>query len=258
MNPVLAALRDAPHCSVSSIKTYFMCPAKYAHRYIEGTESSHRNVALVLGRSVHDALEAFYRFYADEDGDPPIELLTDIFTTAWGHDMVGDPPVKADDIGKDKDQGIALLEAFLAHVPRPNQVLGVEDAFAIPISDSEERLLVGAIDAVVVDEDGRTVIVENKTAKRRWSKHDLAYDFQPTIYQVAAREMGLADHPTIRFDFLLKLKKPAFESAEVFRSPEQEQEAFHVFRQILRAIDAGIFYPNRGWMCGDCEYAHAC
>jgi hypothetical protein len=30
MNPVLAALRDAPHCSVSSIKSYLMCPMNYA------------------------------------------------------------------------------------------------------------------------------------------------------------------------------------------------------------------------------------
>ena len=37
MNPVLAALRDAPHCSVSSIKSYLMCPDKYRHRYIEKT-----------------------------------------------------------------------------------------------------------------------------------------------------------------------------------------------------------------------------
>ena len=56
MNPVLAALRDAPHCSVSSIKSYLMCPDKYRHRYIEKTEPSHRNIALVLGRALHDAI----------------------------------------------------------------------------------------------------------------------------------------------------------------------------------------------------------
>jgi hypothetical protein len=37
MNQVLAALRDAPHCSVSSVKTYLMCPMKYAHRYVRHT-----------------------------------------------------------------------------------------------------------------------------------------------------------------------------------------------------------------------------
>ena len=75
---------------------------------------------------------------------------------------------------------------------------------------------------------------------------------------MAVQEMGLAESPVIRFDFLLKLKNPAFETAEIFRSPEQEQEALHAFRQVLRAIDAGIFYPVRSWACSDCEFAHTC
>ena len=257
MNQVLAALRDAPHVSVSSVKSYLMCPMKYFFRYVSDVEASHRSVAMVLGKSVHDALEGFYLFRQEQDTDPPVELLTDTFSTSWRRGLVGDPPVKADDIGAEKDMGIAILHAFHEQAPRPLKVFAVEEAFAIPVAD-DERLLVGAIDALVVDEDGRVVLVESKTAKRRWAKDQLAYDFQPTIYKVAARSMGLVEHPTIRFDFLLKLKKPAFESAEIFRSPEQEQEAFHVFRQVLRAIDAGIFYPVRSWACNDCEFAHAC
>ena len=258
MNQVLAALRDAPHCSVSSVKTYLMCPDKYRHRYIERTESSHRNVALVIGRSVHDALEQFYTYHAEKHDDPPVDLLTDTFSTSWRRGLVGDPPVKAEDIGKDKDLGVALMETFHEQAPRPLEVLAVEEAFAIPVAEDDDRLLVGAIDALVVDDDGRVVLVESKTAKRRWSKDQLAYDFQVSVYQMAVREMGLAESPAIRFDFLLKLKNPAFETAEIFRSPEQEQEALLIFRQVLRAVDAGIFYPVRGWMCGDCEFAHAC
>ena len=258
MNPVLAALRDAPHCSVSSIKTYLMCPMKYAHRYINNTEASHRSVALVLGRGVHDALESFYRFWQEQDADPPVELVTDTFSTTWRRGLVGNPPVKAVDIGADKDMGIALIRTFYEQASRPLKVLAVEEAFAIPVSEDEERLLVGAVDALILDKQNRSVLVESKTAKRRWSKDQLAYDFQPTIYQVAIRHMDLVENPAIRFDFLLKLKVPAFESVEVYRTIAQEQEAFHVLRQVLRAIDAGIFYPVRGWMCGDCEYAHAC
>jgi len=259
MNPVLAALRDAPHVSVSSVKSYLMCPQKHFFRYHSDVEASHRSIALVLGRSVHDALESFYRFCAEHDQDPPAGLLTDTFSTSWRRGLVGFPPVRSDNIGKDKDQGIALLEAFHEQAPRPVQVLGVEEAFALDLEDDPEgRLIVGAIDAVVVDEDDRVVVVESKTAKRRWSKDQLAYDFQPTIYQMAVREMGLAEHPAIRFDFLLKLKTPVFESVEIHRSPEQEEEALLIFRKVLRAIDAGLFYPVRGWMCNDCEFSHAC
>jgi len=64
--------------------------------------------------------------------------------------------------------------------------------------------------------------------------------------------------PVLRYDFLLKLKRPVLESVEVHRTPQQEQEALLIFKQVLRAIDAGIHYPVRGWMCNNCEYAHAC
>ena len=258
MNPVLAALRDAPHCSVSSIKSYLMCPDKYRHRYIEKTEPSHRNIALVLGRALHDAIESFYRFVQKEDGAPPLQLLTDTFTTSWSRGALGDVPLRSDDIGADKDMGVALVEAFLATVAMPLKVLAVEEAFSFPVADDDDRLVVGAIDAVVVDEDGRIVIVENKSAKRRWSADQLNYDFQPTLYTHATREMGLADHPTLRYDFLLKLKKPAMESVEICRSELQINEAFHLLRQVLRAIDEGIFYRLRSWACTDCEFGHVC
>ena len=261
MNPVLAALRDGPHCSVSAIKSYLMCPMKYAHRYVRKTEASHRAVALVLGISVHEALAAFYSHM--EKGDPPVEILLDVFSDCWRKSMVGDPPVKCDDIGVEKDKAVAMLEVFHAEAPRPVEVIGVEVPFGLSVDNPKtgeelEQLLVGSIDAVVVDEQGRTVIVESKTAKRRWSADQLVYDLQPTIYQMAVREMEIADAPVLQYHFLLKTKKPAFETAEIVRSPQQEWEARLVISQVLRAVDAGIFYPVRGWMCGDCEFAYCC
>jgi hypothetical protein len=114
-----------------------------------------------MGRSVHDALESFYIFCDEQDGDPPVELLTDTFSTSWRKNLLVGPPVKADDIGKDMDQGVALIHAFHDQAPRPLKILAVEEAFAIPIADDDDRLLVGAIDAMVVDEDGRVVLVES-------------------------------------------------------------------------------------------------
>ena len=258
MNQVLAALRDAPHCSVSSIKSYLICPMKYAHRYVHRTEASHRSIPLVMGSSVHDALESYYRFHQEHGDNPPVELLLDTFATSWRRGVIGDPPVKSDDIGKDKDRGAELILAFYDQAPRPKQVISVEDAFALELEgDPQGRLIVGAIDAVVIDGDDRVVVVESKTAARRWPAVQLEHDFQVSIYQQAARTMDILD-PVLRFDFLLKLKTPVLESVEVFRTPRQEQEALTIFKQVVRAVDSGIFYPVRGWACTNCEYAHVC
>ena len=263
MNETLAALRDAPHVSVSAIKSFIICPEKYRHRYIAGTEASHRSIGLVLGSAVHQVLARFYDHLKDGNDDVPVDLLLDAFSDAWRHSMVGEPPVKCDDVGAEKDRGVAMLEAFHAEAPRPLEVLSVEAPFALALRHPEsgevsDRLIVGAIDAVVVDEDNRIVVVEAKTAKRRWSKDQLVYDFQPTIYKMAVAEMGMADNPVLRYDFILKLKKPAFETVEVVREPYQETEARRVFWEILRAVEAGISFPIRSWACNDCEFGHAC
>jgi len=257
MNQVLAALRDAPHVSVSAIKTYMMCPMKYAHRYVFKTEPTHRSVALVLGSAVHEALAVFYTHHGVKGEDPPEDLVTDTFSSAWDDMLVGDPPVRGDDLGADKDMGISILRAFYESAPRPIKVLAVELPFSMPLPTSE-RVIVGAIDAVVVDGDGRSVLVEHKTAPRRWSQVQLDHDIQPTIYQLAARHLDLTDKPTIRFDFLMKQKKPSLVTEEVHRSSEQEQEALEVFTQILWAVDTEVFFPFRGWGCAGCEFTETC
>ena len=257
------ALRDAPHTSVSATKTYVRCPALYQHRYLLKTDPSHRSVPLVLGRAFHEALEQFYIYHAERHDDPPLDLLLDSFTTSWRRGVVGDPPIRGDDIDADRETGVNLLRVFYEEAPRPAEVLAVEQPFALPIvdpqtSETDERLLVGSIDAIVVDEDGRITILEHKTAKRAWGQVELAYDTQPSIYQLAARELGLTKAPGIEYQFLMKLKKPRLEVVEVHRTREQEEEALEAIRQVLRAVDNEIFFRVRSWACADCQYGYCC
>ena len=260
---ILMALRDGPHTSVSAVRTYLMCPAKFAHRYEHKTEASHRSIALALGISVHEALAVFYSHLAEGTGDPPVAVLLEAFSTCWRKMLIGDPPVRCDDVGAEQDKGVTLLETFHREAPRPAQVLGVEIPFGLPLCNPDtgevsDRLVVGALDALAVDEQGRTVIIESKTAARSWPAVQLVHDPQVTIYRMAVREMGLADDPVLQFHFLKKTKTPSFEVAEVIRTTEQEVEVRRLFWQVLKAVDHQIFYPVRSWACGNCEYGHAC
>jgi CRISPR/Cas system-associated exonuclease Cas4 (RecB family) len=262
-NAVLTALRDAPHLSVSSIKTWMLCPRKYAFRYIDKTPVSHRSINLILGGIIHNVAEMYYRFLDDTGQDPPLEMLLDMFSDSWQQKLEDGPPVLCENLDSERDRGLLLVREFHASVPRPVEIIAVEHAFAIPLavlSPQSERdlLIVGAIDAIVVDDDNRCTIVELKTAARRWQAVQLAYDIQPTIYQVAARTQGLHDNPSLRLDFLLKLKTPVFESVTIARPPEFELEAGVVLAEVTRAIDAGIFFPVRSWACKDCEFAYTC
>jgi len=262
-NAVLAALRDAEHTSCSSIKCYLRCPQQWAHRYRLRTQPSHRNVALLLGSALHEVAARFYEHFRQHAEIPKLDLLQDVFDDCWNKGVTADPPIKADDVGAEKDIGIGLVKVFHEMVPRPKEVLAVEHPFVLPVvalapGSNSDLLVVGALDAVVVDQGGQVTIVELKTAARRWSTDQLVNDFQPTLHQIAARETGIAKDPQLRMDFVLKTKRPALESVTVLRSRERESELWKVFSGVLRAIKHEIFYPLRTWACEDCEFGYAC
>jgi len=119
-----------------------------------------------------------------------------------------------------------------------------------------EEALVGAID-LIAEHAGRTVIVEHKSAARRFAQDRLQNDLQPTAYQFAARELGI-HQPRLAFQVLLKTRSPQVEFTTVSRTKEQETEMLSTYSMVLKAVAQGIFWKNRGWMCGDCQYRYRC
>jgi hypothetical protein len=55
-----------------------------------------------------------------------------------------------------------------------------------------------------------------------------------------------------------KLQKPKFEQYYTVRNATQRRRFAKLVNEMLAGIDARVFYPNRGWMCGDCQFVKAC
>ena len=55
-----------------------------------------------------------------------------------------------------------------------------------------------------------------------------------------------------------KTKVPAVNIDDVDRTAEDETEAVQTVLGVHRAVDAGIFFPVRGFQCKSCPYAGAC
>lgn len=119
-----------------------------------------------------------------------------------------------------------------------------------------EPRLVGAMDLVVHGAD-RPEIVEHKTASKRYAQWQLDLDTQPTIYLHAAREMGLGE-ADVRYQLLVKTKVPSLQQCPIIRTDSQIREALETVCQVLRAIEAGVFYRNRSWACEDCPFLYRC
>jgi hypothetical protein len=156
---------------------------------------------------------------------------------------------------------MAMLDAFTAKVPMPDEVLRIELPFSVELFDPStgEALpapLIGSVDAVV-RENGRTALWELKSAKRRWSEDALMYDLQPTSYQVGLRSQGL-DDVDLKLLVTTKSRRPDVQVERLHRGPDDENDLLATATSVVRAVQAGCDHPVRSWQCKTCEYSGVC
>ena len=256
---------DGLYVSVSQVKTWLMCPRKYELKYIRGVAPEFVPVNLAFGSAFHEALAGYYNEIKVSGIPLRRDLVLDTFRAAWAKAAEGDVPLQADeddgaDTGAMIDKGVSMLHAFYEQAGTP-QVESVEHGFTITIHDVDtgealDEQLVGSMD-LLIREEGRMVIIEHKTSARRYTTDQLAYDHQPTAYKLAARESGLGD-ASVRFQIITKSKVPAVQIADVHRDERDEQDFLRTAGGVLKAIDAGVSYPLRGWQCKTCPFQGPC
>jgi len=254
----LDVLRSRPHTSVSEIKTFLICPRKHSYQYVDRIKPDFRPVALSFGTAWHAAI-AQYLLGAS------VEEPSDLFRDVLAHDVLdGQTPVvfeDEEDLGQLVDVGTRMVGTFIASVPRPDLVLGVELAFSLELEDTTtgellDTPMIGAIDAIVVNDD-KPAVWELKTAKRRWSADQVEYDFQLTAYQLGARVLDVED-PSLTLIVTTKAQKPAVQVEQLTRTVRDENELVTIAASVMRAVRAGVDHPVRGWQCKGCPFAGRC
>lgn len=260
MGTTLTQLRAGLHASVSQIRCFLRCPRQYQLRYVLGAEPEFAPANLVLGSGVHAGLEAFYRAVMVTSESPGLDVCLSAFHTSLAGFRGNTLPIKdGDDI---EVQGEALLKVFYEAVCRdPPKVVGVEVPFRVELADPAtgeilEEALVGGLD-LVVEQDEKHVIVEHKTAARRWSQDQIKHDLQLSAYKLVARNLGLGD-VGLRLQVLTKTKNPSLLIEKASRTERDEQDFMATIIGVLRAVDCGCFYPLRTTMCGGCPFQRRC
>jgi CRISPR/Cas system-associated exonuclease Cas4 (RecB family) len=105
------------------------------------------------------------------------------------------------------------------------------------------------------------LVCELKTSSQRYSSIKLEYDLQSTVYSYAMAQMGFAtseNSTLVRYDVLLKQKKPAMERYFVSRTTEDHKRLVQLLNQVLRAIEHRVFYRLNDWHCGECPFTKKC
>ncbi|MEJ2235317.1 MAG: PD-(D/E)XK nuclease family protein, partial [Syntrophobacterales bacterium] len=199
----------------------------------------------------------------------PLSLIQDLFHDYWNWQVedTGIPVAYKD--GSDKDsmlaEGQRLVLTFYKNA-EPMEVVGVEEPYSSVLYDEEANptdfKLIGIVDCIQRDKDGNLIIIDNKTAKRAYSKDKIEQDLQMTVYSylAAANRLVPAKSKTLhRFDVLVKLKKePRLDLYHTTRAAADRRRLAKTISRVLKGIESGVFFPNPGWMCTDCQHAEAC
>ena len=261
MMATLSELRKKKHLSVSAVNTFLSCPRKYHLGYTEPrAPKDYFPAALALGSAWHAAVALWLNGTADDDALD--EQLRDDLRERLRRD---DLPILFDTPDETAEHfiehAVTMFKTFRESVPRPRKVLGTEIAFETELvhPTTGEVLpvpVIGALDAVVIEEDGAGSLWELKTG-RKWAPDRVEHDAQITVYRKAARDLGY-DGVRLRVLVATKAKEPQVQTLYIDRSDADEAELAELFFDVFRAIEAGVSFRQRGWACRTCQYASSC
>jgi CRISPR/Cas system-associated exonuclease Cas4 (RecB family) len=135
----------------------------------------------------------------------------------------------------------------------------------VPLIDQEtgevlERDLVGSMDLIERDAERRLVVVDLKSAARKYSDVQVEASLQLSVYSYAATMAGFADEGDVRlrFDVLTKTKQPELHRYWTSRDRAANLRLYRMASEIVRAIEREVFVPNPGWQCRDCQFRSRC
>jgi hypothetical protein len=254
-------LRQDPHVSFMQFDTYL----RYRLRYVDRVEPDFVPAALALGSGIHGAAAFLFGGIA-RGARPAVADVQGYFASLWALETTQRPARFG---GKDSpeallDLGTRMLPVLCAEVPEGIDVVAVESAFAVPLVDQAtgavlDRDLVGTLDLVERDAEGRLVVVDLKTAARKYSDLQVEASLQLSIYSYATAMNGLADEQDLRlrFDVLTKAKQPELHRYWTTRDRAANVRLYRLVAEILGAVQAGVFPPRVGWHCQDCSVRSA-
>jgi putative RecB family exonuclease len=258
----LSELRKEMHLSASSINDYVECGLLFKFGRIDKVPWESKPDALEFGTVIHLVLEEFYQNKLIGTR-PSIKEVHARFEHYWRKNAEGREDIqysKGNDFESMLLKGKELLTVWHDKLPDDDfQVLGIEEAFSFYIPGIPVPII-GAMDLIEEDQSGTIIITDFKTSGKSYSIADVDKNNQLTLYQLAAKANGYADREILlRFDCLIKTKKPKFEQYYTTRSEIDEKRVMKKIAQAWDGIKKEVFIPNDGsWKCKNCSYKTVC
>lgn len=253
------------HLSQSMMGMWGRCQVQFWYRYLDGLIVP-PGIAPRIGAGVHKGAEHSNRAKLTQEKREPkgvvVQAAVQGYEDALSKEGVHIPPTlaatKSKIIGQGKDQVAALTELYYDDVDPGIDPVAVEKRFEHQ-PDGLSLPFVGIVDWV---QRGIESWSDIKTSKSRWSQSKANASIQATLYpRLIGEEYG--QMPTrLRFDVLIKTKKPTYQPVETTRTREDWAILLRRANLMLSQIRAGIFQPADpdSWVCSSiwCGYFYLC
>lgn len=249
-----------PHLSFSQLRTYANCSLLwwFQRRY----KPEFVSTSLVFGTAFHFAIQTYYQGRLEARQVDKDRMLR-AFDRAFGGQTTEVRFGKNETPASLRALAGRMVDAFLANV-RDSQVIAVEEPIRCELAAGLPPLI-GYIDLIEVrtDDDGVKWLhlVDFKTAAKRPSEDDIDPE-QLTLYAIAAFRFGLMkqfDLPlALRYEFITKTKTPEVISLPFTPYRHDAQRLIAKAKVCWHGMQAGVCFPNRSWMCGNCGYQRRC
>jgi RecB family exonuclease len=236
--------------SVSKVKSFQQCPAKYRYCYIENLPRKvwdHH----VFGTFAHAVLEFFHQKIIDGRKEEWHELMTESFKEAIKDSKT--PVSKAQ-----KDEAWKMLNKYLIKVTKEHEdgslpeVIDVEAKFYIDIDN--KVLLNGLIDRIQIDPDGVLHVSDYKTTKNK--KYLIGDYFQLMTY---AYVMCLNDPGLKKVRTSYMLLRHNFSAIEKEYKRDQIMKMGEEFIDHAKTIGSEkLWRPKPSGLCRFCDYLSEC
>lgn len=263
-NDEIEALTGRRHLSWSQLNSYRGCPQRWWFSHVEGLKPDFISSALVLGSSVHNAVQHHYE--QQLEGQPcTVDQLLEYFRGSWA-DEVGDSLIrypKQEDQDSQLALGERMLTAFHTSVlaTPPGDLIAIEETVTGPLHP-EMPDLVARID-VVWQNDSGLHLMDLKTSKSRWSDLKVQDNAdQLRLYQQLAGDLDPEQPLHLHFGVISKAKSPAVQLLDL---PSDPQAADHVapivdlMLPVWDAMKAGVNFTAPSPMsCSTCGYKSRC
>lgn len=259
----LSELRQRSHLSASQINQLLnICSLQWYFERVEKLKKPFVSHSLSFGTCVHCTLsKCFGQMRLEESLG--IGFYQEMFSELWKKENEKQTirfPAR-EDIESLAEKGRNTIKCFLENIDPEEKILSVSQAFCVPVRSPDGAVikapLIGEYD-LVVEREGKPVIVDWKTAARKWSAGQADKSFQATVYSYAWNQMH-KERPEIRFDVVTKTKEPSFEQHSTSRDESAEQRMALLISKAQQIIEHELFYPSEtGFYCSDCPYAEPC